>query len=286
MSNLPLIIVHGGAGEWKDEKIPIGIKYVEKAASIGFETLLKTGSVLDAAEVCTAFMESCGKLNAGVGATKNSDGERELDAMIVDGKTLSFGSVAAIRGIQNPISLARYVMEKTDYTFFAGENANRLYKAMIEEEYRKETKNEGIDLVSIGPGGDTVGCIVVDSDGNISTTSSTGGIRKKIPGRVGDSPVFGAGAYANEVCGASATGYGEHIMRVMLSRMAVLYVEEGESPQAAADKGMDLFLRKTGSEAGLIVADSKGNIGKSTNAKAMPTTIIRGNLEILESFVR
>jgi len=280
---LPLIFVHGGAGSWKDERIPIGIEYVEKAAKVGFEILMKGGSVLDAAEACTLSLESSGQLNAGKGARPNQDGVLELDAMIVDGKHLQFGSVGAITGIQNPISLARYIMEKTDYNFFAGENAKRLYDTMIEEGYREESDGGSIELSDISPIGDTVGCIVVDSNGNIAATSSTGGISKKLPGRIGDSPVMGAGAYANAICGASATGWGEHIMRVVLSRMTVLYVEEGLDVMAAAKKGMDMFERETGSEAGIIVADKFGNYGYATNAKAMPIAIIREDLDNLLS---
>ena len=280
---LPMIIVHGGAGSWKDERIPVGIEYIEKAARVGFKVLKNSGSALDAAEACTLFMESCGSLNAGKGARPNQDGVLELDAMIVDGSSLQFGSVGAITGIQNPISLARYIMEKTDYNFFAGENAKRVYDRMIEEGYRQEIESGVVDTVNISPSGDTVGCLVVDSDGNIAATSSTGGIPKKLPGRVGDSPVMGAGAYANDVCGASATGWGEHIMRVVLSRMTVLYVEEGLDVMVAAKKGMDMFEKKTGSEAGIIVADKSGNHGYATNAKAMPIAIIKGELDTLES---
>ena len=282
---LPMIIVHGGAGSWKDERIPVGIEFVKKAASVGFKVLEKGGSTLDAAEACTLFMESCGQLNAGKGAYPNQDGVLELDAMIVDGKNLQFGSIGAITGIQNPISLARYIMEKTDYNFFAGDNARRIYDRMVQEGYRKDTKDGLIEMPHLSPNGDTVGCIVVDTNGHIAATSSTGGISKKLPGRVGDSSVMGAGAYANDICGASATGYGEHIMRVVLSRMAVLYVEDGLDVMAAAKKGMDMFEKKTGSEAGIIVADNEGNYGYSTNAKAMPIAVIAGRRDNLKSHV-
>ncbi len=283
--NLPMIIVHGGAGSWKDERIPVGIEYVEKAAKAGFDILISGGSAVDAAEVCTLFMENCGNLNAGKGARPNLDGILELDAMIVDGKNLQFGSVGAITGIQNPISLARYIMEKTDFNFFAGENAKKLYDKMLTEGYRKELKSGEIKMPPSVPIGDTVGCVVVDSRGNIAATSSTGGISKKLPGRIGDSPVMGAGAYANDVCGATATGWGEHIMRVVLSRMVVLYVEEGLDVISAAKKGMDMFEKKTGSEAGIILADSKGNFGYATNAKAMPVAVIHGKIDNLQSHV-
>lgn len=282
---LPMIIVHGGAGSWKDERIPVGIEYVEKAAKAGFEILSSGGSAVDAAEVCTLFMENCGNLNAGKGARPNLDGILELDAMIVDGKNLQFGSVGAITGIQNPISLARYIMEKTDFNFFAGENAKKLYDRMLTEGYRRGLKSGEIKMPTSEPIGDTVGCVVVDSGGNIAATSSTGGISKKLPGRIGDSPVMGAGAYANDVCGAAATGWGEHIMRVVLSRMVVLYVEEGLDVMSAARRGMDMFEKKTGSEAGIIVADSEGDFGYATNTKAMPIAVIQGKIDNLQSKV-
>ncbi len=149
---------------------------------------------------------------------------------------------------------------------------------MIEEGYRQEIESGVIEQSIVSPGGDTVGCIVVDSHGNIAATSSTGGIPNKLPGRVGDSPVMGAGAYANDVCGASATGWGEHIMRVVLSRMTVWYVEDGLDVMAAACKGIKMLEDKTGSEAGIIVADRFGNYGFSHNAKAMPLAVISREL--------
>ena len=276
---LPTIIVHGGAGDWKDERIPIGMEFVGKAAQVGFTTLMNGGSALDAAEACTLFMENCGELNAGKGSRPNEDGTLELDAMIIDGNNLDFGSVAAVSGVQNPISLARYIMEKTDYKFFAGPNAKRIYDEMIAQGYRREEAPGIIREISRAQGADTVGCIVVDSKGRIAATSSTGGISKKKPGRVGDSPVMGSGAYANSQCAASATGYGEHIMRVVLSKMVTLYVEEGIDPMKAAQKGIEMFEKTTGSEAGIIVADMAGHIGYTTNARAMPVAIIQGELK-------
>jgi len=273
--NLPMIIVHGGAGKWKDERIPVGMEYVEKAADVGYVVLKNGGSALDAVEACTIFMESCGQLNCGRGSYPNEDGVLELDAMIIDGTKLNFGSVGAVKDVENPVSLARYIMEKTDYKFFAGQSAKRIYDEMIESGFRTE-KEPGVLEQSLASESDTVGCIAIDAEGNIAATSSTGGIKKKKPGRIGDSPVMGSGAYANELCGASATGWGEHIMRVVLSRMVVLYVEEGADPMTAAQKGMDMFVEKTGSEAGIIVADKAGTIGYATNAKAMPLAIIQG----------
>ncbi len=272
---LPMIIVHGGAGKWKDERILVGMEFVEKAAEVGHAILMKGGSALDAAEACTMFMESCGKLNCGIGAVRNEDNVLELDAMIIDGNNLDFGSVAAVKEVQNPISLARYIMEKTKYKFFAGQSAKKIYDEMIESGYRKEVESGALES-SIAPDSDTVGCIAIDTKGNIAATSSTGGIKKKKAGRIGDSPVMGSGAYATDQCAASATGWGEHIMRVVLSRMVVQYVETGEDPMKAAHRGMKMFEEKTGSEAGIIVADREGNFGYASNTKAMPLTVIQG----------
>ncbi|MFW9848683.1 MAG: isoaspartyl peptidase/L-asparaginase [Candidatus Thorarchaeota archaeon] len=283
---LPLIVVHGGAGSWKDERIPIGIEHVENAAKIGFRSLLSGGSVLDASEMCTLYMERCGQLNAGRGATRNEDDEQELDAMICDGRSLSFGSVASVKNIQNPISLARYIMEKTDYSIIVGDGATKYYAKMIAEGYREEIEKGVIREPLLLDSCDTVGCIVVDEKGRMASTSSTGGIKNKAVGRVGDSPVFGSGAYANENGVASATGYGEHIMRVMLSREVVRLLEDGVNVQKSTDMAMELFIEKTGSEAGVIAADQHGNWGKSTNAKAMPVAVIKAKIDSLESFAR
>jgi beta-aspartyl-peptidase (threonine type) len=271
---LPLIVVHGGAGSWEEEKLKRAVPHVEKAARIGYNLLTDEYSALDAAEACTTYMENCGSLNAGIGARPNKDGVRELDAMIVDGFNLEFGSVAAITGIQNPTSLARYIMEKTDHNFFAGGNAKRLYEEMIDSGYRESDKESIIRPIHVEGVSDTVGCVAVDKKERIAATSSTGGIKEKIPGRVGDSPIFGAGAYANRICGATATGYGEHITRTLLCRMAVLQVEEGKDLSIALLNTMDDFENLTKSEAGIIMADSKGNYATLTNAKAMPICMI------------
>ncbi len=284
-SKRPMIIVHGGAGSWKDERIGPGLETVTAAARYGFSVLKETGSILDAAEACTVFMEASGRLNAGIGATKNTDNEVELDAMIVDGRQLKSGAVMAVKGIQHPISLARYVLEHTPHSQFAGDGLQKLYKRMIEEGYRREVR-PGVTTLPFDTGtADTVGCIVVDDEGNIACTSSTGGISQKMPGRVGDSPIFGAGAYANRVCGATATGQGEHIIRVLLCSTIVHYVEQGDSPQRAAERGIQLLARETGSEAGVIVADQHGNYGAYTNAKAMPVAIIQNSDTNLNAFV-
>ena len=271
-----MIIVHGGAGDWKQDKLAAALPEVEKAATIGFQILRNGGSCLDAAEACTLHMEECGKLNAGVGARSNLDGVQELDAMIVDGVNLKSGSVMAVTGVRHPISLARFAMEKTPHSQFAGEGVKKLYERMLAEGYRKETSPGVTSSPFHSQGGDTVGCVAVDMHAHIAATSSTGGIPDKMAGRVGDSPIFGAGAYADDTCGATATGWGEHIIRVLLCKTVVSYVDDGLDPQAAASRGIDLLKSKTGSQAGVVVADSAGRYGLAMNTKAMPTVVICG----------
>jgi beta-aspartyl-peptidase (threonine type) len=280
-----MIIVHGGAGDWKEDKLAPGLQEVEKAAKIGFQILKNGGSSLDAAEACTVYMEECGKLNAGLGARANLDGIQELDAMIVDGANLKSGAVMAVTGIRHPISLARFAMEKTPHSQFAGEGVHKLYERMLAEGYRKETSAGVTKSSFITQGGDTVGCVAVDKDGHISATSSTGGIPDKMAGRVGDSPIFGAGAYADDICGATATGWGEHIIRVLLCKTVVSYVEEGIDPPTAAKKGIELLRSKTGSQAGVVIADGKGRYGLAMNTKAMPVVVITGRITNLKRYV-
>ncbi len=273
---VPAIVVHGGAGAWSDDRLEAAKVYVRAAALRAWEVLRAGGTAVDAAEACTMYLESCGGVNAGVGARRNLDGMQELDAMIIDGTALSFGAVAAVTNMYNPICIARYVMDKTPHSFFAGPGAERLYYEMVNNDYRQEVVPGIIKRPDIGPppSGDTVGCVVVDSEGRVAATSSTGGTAKKMPGRVGDSPVFGAGAYADELCGVSATGRGEDIMRVTLSRTVALFVQQGEPVSDAASHGLEVLLEKTDSRAGVIVIDRDGEVGWATTTKAMPVAAV------------
>ena len=156
---------------------------------------------------------------------------------------------------------------------------------LLSEGYRREI-SPGVTASSFDTqAGDTVGCVTIDLNGHIAATSSTGGIPDKMAGRVGDSPIFGAGAYADDICGATATGWGEHIIRVLLCRTVVSYVEDGADPQAAAERGIGLLQSKTGSQAGVVVADRDGRFGLAMNTRAMPTVVIVGNVNSIRKFV-
>jgi len=270
---LPVIIVHGGATKFKEEHIPAIIHAVENAAEAGMWLLEKGGSAVAAAEAAIWALEETDLFTAGRGARPNRDGYVELNAMIMDGNKLESGAVIAIQDVVHPISLARYVLERTPSFQVAGAGAKRLYDEMIASGYRLEVSEGETRTEPMAEGHDTVGCVVVDSHGRIASASSTSGWPGQLPGRVGDSPIIGAGVYANEVAAASCTGKGEQILRIVMARMAVLYVEEGLDATEASSKAMRLLKEKTSGQAGLIMADKEGNVGLGFDTPHMPVAI-------------
>ncbi|MFW9847327.1 MAG: isoaspartyl peptidase/L-asparaginase family protein [Candidatus Thorarchaeota archaeon] len=269
----PIIVVHGGATEFREEHIPAIINAIERSAQAGMWVLEKGGSAVAAAEVAIWILEETDLFTAGMGARPNRDGYVELNAMIMDGARLESGAVIAVQDVVHPISLARYVLERTPNYQVAGDGAKLLYDEMIRTGYRRETSPGESTVAPIAEGYDTVGCVVVDAEGHVVSASSTSGWPGQLPGRVGDSPIIGAGVFANETAGASCTGKGEQILRIVMGRMAVLYVEEGLSAQEASDRTMRLLKEKTSGEAGLIIADSDGNVGMGFDTPHMPVAV-------------
>jgi beta-aspartyl-peptidase (threonine type) len=272
---LPVIVVHGGATKFREEHIPAIIHAVENAAENGMRLLESGASAVAAAEAAIWTLEETDLFTAGRGARPNRDGYVELNAMIMDGNKLECGAVIAVQDIVHPISLARYVLEKTPIYQVTGDGAKKLYEEMVEIGYRHEdapgeTRNTPMGN---GEGHDTVGCVVVDSHGRIASASSTSGWPGQFPGRVGDSPIIGAGVYANEMAAASCTGKGEQILRIVMARMAVLYAEEGLDVQEASAKAMRLIKEKTSGEAGLIMVDKDGNVGLGFDTLHMPVAV-------------
>ncbi|NHJ14827.1 MAG: hypothetical protein EAX95_14195 [Candidatus Thorarchaeota archaeon] len=277
---LPAVVVHGGATVFKERYHDAILKAVKKAAETAMFVLRKGGSALDAAEACIWVLEETDLFTAGRGAGPNRDGEIEVDAMIMDGNRLESGAVMAVRDITHPISLARYVLERTPNYQIVGAGATKLYEAMIAEGYRKESEKRRTKRPRISEGCDTVGCVVVDENGRIVGASSTSGWEGKLPGRVGDSPIIGAGVYANELAAASCTGRGEQILRILMGRMAVLFVEQGLTVERAVNSAMRLLREKTSGEAGLILADKEGHIGMGYDTLHMPVAVARSDLEV------
>jgi beta-aspartyl-peptidase (threonine type) len=275
------VIVHGGAWKIPKKQEKPCLEGAERAARVAMNCLLDDNSALDAVEVAVECMENNPAFDAGVGSVLNAEGEIELDAAIMDGRTLNAGAVAAVRNIRNPVSLARKVMENSDHVFLVGEGANKfatlqgfekfdglLVKRELNRWKKLREKYRGTMKFSDENG--TVGAVAMDAHGNIAAATSTGGIPFKLPGRVGDSCLIGCGLYAdNEVGGVSATGYGESIIKVMLSRVVCELLERGLTAQKAAEQSVKMLEKKINGRGGVIVLDRKGNVGIFYNTPKM-----------------
>jgi len=276
---LPVVVVHGGATVFEEKHHDAILEAVKQAAEKGMCAMEKGGSALDAVEAAVWVLEETNLLTAGLGACKNRDGEIELDAIIMDGNRLESGAVMAVQDIVHPISLARYVLERTSNYQIVGSGANKLYEQMLAEGYREETSAKRTQVPPIAQNCDTVGALAVDSNGMIASAASTSGWPGKLPGRVGDSPIIGAGVYANDIAGASCTGKGEQILRITMGRMAVFHVEQGMPVLQAAETVMSELRQKTSGEAGLILADSLGNVAIKFDTPHMPVAVAANELE-------
>lgn len=300
----PCIIVHGGAGEIPIPRRTSCLSAVKEAAKIGYLMLLEGKSALDAVEAATRSMEDSGVLNAGRGCYLTEEGTVELDAMIMDGQTLNTGAVACVKNIANPISLARKLMTDTSHCMLAGEGAlkfarkidfpisedpsllisNRSQQLYLEKKSKQENLEESASSKSKDSNlqddhkkktetqfdeHDTVGAVAIDTNGHIAVAVSTGGTSNKMCGRVGDSPLVGSGAYANQQAGAVCTGHGESLLKVLLSRDVVYSVENGMTPRYACRKVISKMAEQTGGHGGVICLDKFGNIGLEFNTGRM-----------------
>jgi len=273
------IIVHGGAGEWKSaaERKDEAIKACAAAAEAGRAILLNGGSALDAVEAAVIILEDCPALDAGRGSYPNAEGDVEMDALIMDGQDLCMGAIAAIRRVRHPISLARRVMLDSGHNFLVGAGAD----AFADSIGFPRCEVEDLLVVPAAEGehigeptaalGDTVGAVALDQYGNVAAATSTGGTANKLPGRVGDSPLVGSGAYAdNWTAAVSATGYGEALMRVVISKRVCDFVGAGLTAQSACEAAIRVLEERTGGDGGLIAVDARGRVGRAFNTAAMP----------------
>lgn len=279
-NNKYVIVIHGGAG-YTSPDIPDSVKKVyyqslQNALQLGKQILEKGGSSLDAVEQVVRLMEDDTVFNAGKGAVFTEAGTHELDASIMFGKDLSCGAVAGVTKIKNPISLARLVMEKTPHVIFAGEGADLLGEKFdvelvnnsyfrTEFRYHQWLKSRQKEDEPKG----TVGCVALDVYGNISAATSTGGRSDKWIGRVGDSPIIGAGNYANNnTCGISATGWGELFIRHNVAfNISALMEYKKLSLQEACDEMV--FNRLEEGTGGVIALDKDGNFYMPFNTPSM-----------------
>jgi L-asparaginase / beta-aspartyl-peptidase len=290
-STEPVIIVHGGAGDWPPELHKQGLRGVKMAADRGFRVLSRGGSALDAVQAAIVTMEDNPVFNAGRGSSLNLVGEIETDAAIMDGKTLRGAGVALLRNIKNPIKGARIVLDKTDHVLIAGTAAkelglaNGLAKSDLKVLKRVKAWKKGLrelrsnrfrylsrtspEIIKhfLAKSSDTVGALGLDNGGNLAAACSTGGVSLKLPGRIGDSAILGAGLYADNKSGAAtATGIGEQAMRLVISKAACDLMRR-EDALSAATNTIRYATRTVGRGSGLITLDRNGGYGVAHNTR-------------------
>ena len=273
------IVVHGGAGWF--ENMPEGqvegiMKGLEDSMNIGYEILVNGGSSLDAVEQAIIHLENDPLFNAGKGAVYTSELRQELDASIMYGLNNDAGAVASVTNVKNPISLARYVMENTDHVMFSSRGAERVAKdagldiVYPSYFYQKDRLDDAKRIKKERNKMGTVGVVAIDMEGNITAGTSTGGMTNKMPGRIGDSPIIGAGTWAeNNVCGVSATGHGEYFIRFnVANEICDLIKYQSKNVNEAAEIVIEK-LKSIGADGGVIVLDSEGNAAMTFNTPAM-----------------
>jgi L-asparaginase / beta-aspartyl-peptidase len=253
----PVLLVHGGAGN------PLGGNVDDEAAVhdalrdallAGYELLAGGGAALDAVETAVRWLEDCPLFNAGRGAVLNAEGHVELDAAVMDGQSQHAGACAGVVRVRHPVSLARAILEKTPHVLLVGEGAVR-YAADAGLDFEEPdwfvTDGERARHASDGGHG-TVGAVALDSDGNLAAATSTGGVRGQLHGRVGDTPVIGAGTWADEYVAVSCTGSGEQFIRGAVAHEISARVRHARAPlsdaSAAVTKGLDGGLIALGSD--------------------------------------
>lgn len=286
------IIVHGGAGRKLAEQAHR--RGVRRAVMAGHGILQDDGSALDAVVKAVVIMEGDPTFNCGIGSVLSLDGRVEMDAAVML-DDLSCGAVAAIERVKNPVLVARQVMEQTDHVLLVGRGALKFARQKGFKPYdnvtekRRKQQADMIRQLKSGTGHryfsrltnlmkqdkyGTVGAIAMDRDGKIAVAASTGGITLHLPGRVGDTPIIGAGTYANQHGGVLATGHGEEIIKLNLAFRTAGFMEQLPA-QGAVDRSIDL-ASKCGCKGGLIAIDRRGNIGFGFNSQAMSYAYVAG----------
>jgi beta-aspartyl-peptidase (threonine type) len=280
------IVIHGGAGNVTPARVAAAGEQayrdgLEQALAAGYAILARGGSSLDAVQAAVTALESNPLFNAGIGATFTRDGRHELDAAIMDGRTLAAGSVAGIEHVASPVGLARLVMDKSPHVMLIGPGAEAFAQAQglprVDNSYFTTPANwAAYQKAQAEPKPpapvtkDTVGAVALDQQGNLASATSTGGILNKLPGRVGDAPLIGAGTYAdNRTCAVSCTGWGEFFIRAQVAYDISAQMNYLATPLAqAAQNSLDKAL-KLGGDGGLVAIDAGGRIAMPFNTKGM-----------------
>jgi L-asparaginase / beta-aspartyl-peptidase len=280
------IAIHGGAGAIPRDKLSREAEYLaglEAALNAGYEVLKSGGASLDAVTAAVRELENNPLFNAGRGAALTRDAWAELDASIMDGKQQRAGAVASLRHVRNPIELARRVMEKSRHVLIIGEGAEEFaleegfalvpnsYFRTPERKHQLDRELAGERISELMPGRGTVGAVALDEHGNLAAATSTGGMTMKRPGRVGDSPIIGAGTYAkNGVCAVSATGHGESFIRAVAAYHVCASVEyRGLTLKQAVHETLHEKVRAMGGDGGMIAVDARGEVVMEFSSQAM-----------------
>ncbi len=301
----PVLLVHGGAWAIPDDAVDAHRGGVRNAADAGWRVLERGGSALDAVQEAIVAMEEDDTFDAGRGSFLNEDGKVQLDALMMDGATLQAGGVGCVERLRNPISAARKVLSDSPHIYFVGEGAERFAEEhgmalcanedlIIERELVrwKDAKKQQIFTVPpefAGPESqaakhlkppmdshDTVGAVALDTTGNIAAGTSTGGTLNKAAGRIGDSSLIGCGCYADNLSAAvSTTGWGEPMMKLVLSKWAADRVEMGDVPQEVANAAIARLHKRLNGHGGIILLDAQGRIGLAHNTPRMAWALRR-----------
>lgn len=300
------IVIHGGAGtilksNMTDEKEAAYRAIMNAALDAGENILKEGGSSMDAVVATIKLMEDSPLFNAGKGAVFTNAGVNELDASIMEGKTLNAGAVGGVQKVRNPITAARAVLENSEHVLLMGAGADEFAATqdleLVENDYfytegrwnslqriKKEDGDPMEELVDQKHG--TVGCVALDKAGNIVAGTSTGGMTNKKFNRIGDSPIIGAGTYANNnTCGVSATGHGEFFMRYVVAYDISAMMEYGGlSLEEAANKVVNEKLVEAGGSGGIIALDKYGNIAMPFNSEGMYRAYAKPGERVVEIY--
>ena len=312
-TNKYVLVIHGGAGTiLKSQMTPAKEKLykqaLQNALNTGSAILKNGGNAVDAVEAVIKILEDDSLFNAGKGAVFTNEGKNEMDASIMDGKTLKAGAVAGVTNIKNPITAARAVMDKSEHVLMAGKGAelfaaangciivdpsyffttqrwNDLLDAKKEDSLKTLHKDSTTGLLRQPENHDykygTVGAVALDMHGNLAAATSTGGMTDKRYGRIGDSPIIGAGTYANNAtCAISCTGWGEYFIRLVMAKSVSDRMEFAhESLKNAADEMIMKKLPAAGGDGGLIAVDKDGNFTMSFDTDGMYRGYIKSDGE-------
>lgn len=277
----PGVLVHGGAGDLRGDRVPSHVAGCVRAARAGSEVLRAGGSALDAVQRAVEVLEDDPQFNAGTGACLTDEGHLELDASLMEGTGLRAGAVGVLSPFRHPIAIARAALDDGRHVFYAGPGAADFAVAhgfvrateaeMITEAVRARWQTlKAAKAPAQGYAGGTVGAVARDVRGQVAAATSTGGMFMKRAGRVGDSPILGAGTYADDDAGAASnTGNGEAVLRLCLAKTSIEWMRQGVDARDAATAAIRHMLSRTGGEGGIILVDRRGNLGFARSTPSM-----------------